>query len=865
MEPMLEEFAKVASEVTYQEARIGLVSNVTGEVVREVDAGYWVRHVREAVRFEASMKTLQEQGVNVYVEVGPSATLVGMGRQCLAEAESCWVPSLRQGRRDWQQMLESLAELYTHGVEVDWAGYDRPYPRRKVELPTYPFQRERYWIETKKIEKTERDGEQGASEIVRLLDQGNTEELIRKINSIEQFSESELQVLPKLLGTLVKQRREEINAAAVREWLYQVQWRERPKALNGAAGSAFDGGLWLVFADRGGIGSALARALEQQGARCVLVEAAESYACRSANRWQLNPVDRSHYSRLCEEVIGQGGTPLRGVVHLWGMDSTTVDAISAESLMVAQQMGYASVLSLVQSLIELSQAPRVWVVTRGAVQELNPAPNGAGQPNMTARSLGQAPLWGLGKVIALERPEIWGGIVDLDPESEGEAVEDLISELKEADGEDQVAWRSGRRYVPRLVRSKTQGNRRAAFDTNGSYLITGGLGGLGLQTAEWMAEHGARHLVLIGRSGAATADARQAVSGLESCGVKVWVAKADVTSLEDMSGVFADIQASMPPLRGIMHAAGVAAYQMLADLTVEDFEFILSPKVLGTWVLHQLTREMGLDFFVCFSSIASAWGSKGQGHYAAANQFLDAFAHYRHRLGLPAMSVNWGPWAGKGMLTEEFQTFIARLGVDAFPAQKGLTVLGDLLQSDLAQVIVADVDWRVFKAVYQARGHRPFLEEVGGPELSEDKQIEQPSGFLQQLKAAPESERQELLRAAIQAEVAQVLGFGPTQLPDAQQGFFDLGMDSLMAVDLRNRLERTLGCGLPSTLAFDHPTVDHLTNHLFTEVLKIDVSTELSFQKDDGVRAERVRGIKELSDEKLIALVNKEIVSLGGR
>ncbi len=203
MEPMLEEFAKVASEVTYQEARIGLVSNVTGEVVREVDAGYWVRHVREAVRFEASMKTLQEQGVNVYVEVGPSATLVGMGRQCLAEAESCWVPSLRQGRRDWQQMLESLAELYTHGVEVDWAGYDRPYPRRKVELPTYPFQRERYWIETKKIEKTERDGEQGASEIVRLLDQGNTEELIRKINSIEQFSESELQVLPKLLGSLL--------------------------------------------------------------------------------------------------------------------------------------------------------------------------------------------------------------------------------------------------------------------------------------------------------------------------------------------------------------------------------------------------------------------------------------------------------------------------------------------------------------------------------------------------------------------------------------------------------------------------------------------------------------------------------------
>ncbi len=272
---------------------------------------------------------------------------------------------------------------------------------------------------------------------------------------------------------------------------------------------------------------------------------------------------------------------------------------------------------------------------------------------------------------------------------------------------------------------------------------------------------------------------------MEQGGANVLVAQADVSSVGDMVRVLEAVKASMPPLRGVVHAAGVTGYQAIKDMDFNTLEEVLRPKVVGTWILHQLTQGIKLDFFVSFSSIASVWGSKGQAHYAAANHFLDVLAHYRQGFGLPALSVNWGPWADGGMALAEFQTWLTRMGVEVLPPKLALAALGYLLGTDCVQTTVANIDWTLFKGLYEARGKRSLLEqiEVHSQKAAQQQEVQR-SEILQRLESAQERDRHSLLMTYLQGEVAKVLRL--SQLPDPQQGLFDMGMDSLIAIELVN-------------------------------------------------------------------------------
>jgi acyl carrier protein len=245
----------------------------------------------------------------------------------------------------------------------------------------------------------------------------------------------------------------------------------------------------------------------------------------------------------------------------------------------------------------------------------------------------------------------------------------------------------------------------------------------------------------------------------------------------------------MPALRGIVHAAGVSRYEAISEMEPNALESVLRPKVVGTWILHQLTQEIKLDFFVSFSSISSVWGSKGQAHYAAANHFLDVLAHYRQGLGMPALSVNWGPWAGGGMALEEFQTFLTRMGVEGLQPEKAIAALGYLVGSGSVQTVVANVDWKVFKGLYEMRAKGGLLANLGQGENVESQSsstsvANSGSDILQQLTATSPENRYSLLVSYLQTETAKILGFNSAQTLDSQAGLFDLGMDSLMAMDI---------------------------------------------------------------------------------
>jgi malonyl CoA-acyl carrier protein transacylase len=822
MQPMLKEFEQVAASIRYSLPQIKLVSNVTGELVTgELMTGaiatpeYWCQHVCQPVRFAQSLETLHQQGYRYFLEIGPKPTLIGMGRYCLPDGETNggtpiqWLSSLYPGRDDWQQILQSLGTLYGRGAEIDWVGFDKPYARRRSPLPTYPFQRQRYWVNLPKLEQKR------VTPDLTDLAKGDTQQLIKQLEAAG-LSDDELKLLPKLLDLLFKQQQ---NATSIQDWLYEVEWQPKPRQITTHEKNGFHKpGHWLIFADTAGVGQTLATHLQEQGHSCSLVYPGTTYE-QAEDIWRINPTQAADFERLFQELgqVWGGDRPLKGIIHLWSLEAT--EKLTLPLLEQAQTLGVGSVLHLLHSLTNTfkrntpgDQHPRLWFITQEAV------------PVSALPSVAQAPLWGMGKVVALEYPDWWGGLIDISAAS-SKVTTQMLAELEDSQGEDQIALREGTRYVPRLVQKSLPEPQNITFEPEASYLITGGLGALGLKIAGWMVKQGARQLVLTGRR-KASPEVQTLVSQLEQSGAKVLIAQADVSSETEMSQVFEQIKTSLPPLRGVIHAAGVSRYEAIADMEPSALETVLRPKLAGTWILHQLTQELSLDFFVTFSSISSVWGSKGQAHYAAANQFLDAIAHYRHGSGLPALSVNWGPWAGGGMALEEFQTWLTRMGVEALQSEQAIATLGHLLQAGCVQTTVANVDWVKFKDLFEARGKRPLLEGLGSPsvkvsERTEQSSPEQQSAIVQQLQQAAGSERYSLLKTHLQQAVAAVLRL--PDLPDPEQGLFDLGMDSLMAVELVGSIRTQLQVDLPIADFMQASNIATLTALLLRQISPDDV------------------------------------------
>jgi acyl transferase domain-containing protein/acyl-CoA synthetase (AMP-forming)/AMP-acid ligase II/acyl carrier protein len=456
---------------------------------------------------------------------------------------------------------------------------------------------------------------------------------------------------------------------------------------------------------------------------------------------------------------------------------------------------------------QMASAAPLWIVTRGAVAT---SPDDA-----RALRVEHASLWGIGKVFALEHPERWGALIDLPAQPAAADFVSLVEELLARAGEDQVALRGAARHVARLESVLLPDSMAPQLRADAAYWVTGGTGALGLKVARELVERGARKLVLTSRRAPSTS-VEATIQKFRGEGVDVRVMSADVSQPEEVRRVLSAATAELAPIRGIVHAAGVIGQESLASLTPETLADVLRPKVAGALAIDAATRELPLDFFVLFSSIASVWGAKGQAHYAAANHTLDALAHRRRALGLPALSVNWGPWAGGGMAGEAEREFLARMGVKPLAPGAALLALNRLMSGDTAQAMVASIDWSVFKDLFEARGSRPFLANVGSPAATAAEAG--PSMEVEALGRVPVVERKIKLEAFLQGHVAAVLGFKDGRLPDVRQGFFALGMDSLVAVELRNRLGRAFGQRFSATLVFDYANIRLLAGHLAREV-----------------------------------------------
>jgi malonyl CoA-acyl carrier protein transacylase len=400
------------------------------------------------------------------------------------------------------------------------------------------------------------------------------------------------------------------------------------------------------------------------------------------------------------------------------------------------------------------------------------------------------------------------------------------------------------------------------FREKGTYLITGGLGALGLQVSSFLVEHGARHLVLIGRSEPKPV-VKNRLEKLEEAGAKIQIEQADVSQKEQLARVLANIDDNTP-LRGIIHAAGILDDRAIINQTSASFQRVMAPKVQGCWHLHTLTEHKHLDFFVLFSSATSLLGTAGQANYAAANAFMDTLAHYRQRLGLPALSINWGAWSEVGMANER-QSKMNLAGEGKIAPKEGIEILAHLLLEAPPQVGVVPInDWFQFRqqypkepAMFKSLGQAERTDKLSGHHTKNENQSVQ---LLERLTGlSPKKARQSLQKEVLQ-QVTSILGLRPSQTLAIKQGLFEVGLDSLMAIELRSRLQSLVGKPLSATLVFDYPSVEKMVEYLATEVLSLTFDTvdTSSVDKQDTIMSDN---LETLSDSELEALLMKEMAS----
>ncbi|WP_437626673.1 type I polyketide synthase [Sorangium sp. So ce1151] len=565
---------------------------------------------------------------------------------------------------------------------------------------------------------------------------------------------------------------------------------ERERTASGRSGRV------VILADEGGLGDALANALRAEGAAATSVRASEI------------PLEGS---RVFEDLFGS--SPCRDIVHLWSLDGPPPDEITVASLARVGERDCGALLDAVQALSRLSlrDAPRLWIVTRGVHQ--------VGAPS-TPSSPGPALLWGLGRTIAAEHPELSCTRLDLAPRPLLDEVNELARHLLVDDREDEIALRPEGRFVARVGpaakrRSVATPVGPTKIDQGATYLVVGGLGGLGLSLAAWLVSEGARHLVLTSRRGAYTTEQVEAVARIKASGAQVRVEAADVSVRSDVERVLERIAKELPPLRGVVHAAGVLDDSLLERQTVERLVKVTAPKVAGAWHLHELTRDQPLDFFVLYASASGLLGAAGQANYAAANAFLDALAHHRRALGLPALSLDWGAFSEVGLAAAQDNrgARLATMGMRSMTPEEGIAVLAEELGGDRVQLGVIPLDLRQWVECHPHVAASSLFSELVQA-AGQLRRLSNTAKSLQQtLSKASASERRALVERFLREQVGTVLRMDASRV-DLTAPFRGMGLDSLMGLELRNRLETGLGLKLAATLIWTYSNVTALAEHL---------------------------------------------------
>ncbi|MEU9254846.1 SDR family NAD(P)-dependent oxidoreductase [Streptomyces sp. NPDC048270] len=887
MDAMLDAYRAVAQECAFDAPRIPLVSTVTGawtdgglaagEGMRSAE--YWVRQVREPVRFLDAMATLERAGIARYLECGPAAVLSATGAGCV-EREVPFIASQRADESDEARILvQALGALHVSGQDVDWCRVFTGTAATVTDLPTYAFQRERHWIDAP---ERARGGRPAADDALwQAVGSGAAERVAELLGVGDSVTDST--AVAALLPHLAAWRERQDDADTVADWLYEQTWEPtrplpaapatghwllvtpaepetpataasaaeaprtpaaaeaqapaaaaaQPSAVGGARSPSAAEGPAAGTAQAPADAAAAAHAPASAGApgpgepqpqpQALAAAVAEALTAAGATVHFLpGHEDRAAYgSALAALTAELDGLPLSGVLALTPTDTT------AHPSHPATTTGAAQTLALVQALGDAAVRAPLWLVTQGAVHAApaDPAP----RPD-------QALAWGLGHVVALEHGTRWGGLVDLpaDPAQALAEAPRLAAAVNGANavnsaggpgaagGEEHLALRPTGAYVRRLRRAAPPA--ATPWTPRGTVLITGGSGALAGHLAQRLAQRGAEHLVLVSRRGAAAEGAAELTARLEAAGARVTFAACDLTDRGQTQRLLDGLDAEQPPLRAVFHTAGILDDRLLDRLDTEALAAAAAPKLGAARLLAELTRDHALDAFVLYSSVVGVLGNLGQANYAMANAALDAFADTLRADGVPALSLAWGPWADGGMTHGAAEAQLRAAGLAPMAVARALTALDSALASGRS-LVVADIDWQKAAAGYGEARPRRFLDEIAQARTAPDTAATgtaaaeaETNPFLSSVLALPEADRAAHVTAVLAAEAAAVLGIKDPQALDPERGFKDLGFGSMMSIDFAAGVQKRTGVTTPKTLAFDCPNLLTATDWLLAKI-----------------------------------------------
>lgn len=657
--------------------------------------------------------------------------------------------------------LSRLARQYESGKDVEWTTLF-PKAGRVVSLPYFPFQGKSYWLP----------------------------------DSITKPSIPSASTAPD-------------------DWFYEVRWIRQPLSPDRRS-TVSAGTVFVIVADKTPFASLLASVIRQRGFHAIEIVRGDRHTRLIKDEYALPVASSQAIEKLLHDLRAEG-VPSAQVVYLPTEQDATV--LAAEALALAQGILRCSM-----------QSAQLWIIT----QQAQVLPGGSNLRKQVSPN--QAALWGFSRVFGLEHPDRAGGTIDMDTADEATASL-LVQDILQSEGEDQIAYRDGTRYVARLKREPVPVGVPAFFRENGCYLVTGAFGNIGIQLTEWLAARGARHVILIGRRSPETISNPKLLERLDtlrSHGVKLDMRSCDIGDELSVASLFRDMEQSGLPLYGVLHAAAAMPFSSVQEAKESEIVVAFQAKVEGARLLDRYTRSQPLDFFVLFSSASVSIGSRNASFYAAANSCLNALAMDRRLNGLPALSVEWGLWESSAATQQ--QELIAASGFVPMSTQKALDALGRLLVcSSDSSPIVAAVDWPTLHPALEMRGKAAFVSELGETisdslqsnrdSFAESSQANTSVSWTTELRKLAPGERTESLLSYVSAEVKTIFGMTPEEPLDETRGLFQMGMNSLMSVALKKRLEVGVGLKLPGTLTLTYPTVTALADYLYGRIFADEVAT----------------------------------------
>ncbi|STX29324.1 polyketide synthase [Legionella beliardensis] len=760
MLPILDEFQKCAENITYHSPKIAFISNLTGlNVVIKPNANYWREHILKPVEFAKGIKTLIDNNFNFFIETGPQPILTNFGIACHPESgKVTWLSSLKKNEGDWQSILNSLEKFYLSGVSLDWKKLNKHLMNtmKKINLPTYPFQRKLYWPEI--------------------------------LTTVSNSSQNKLQ-----------------NA------VYSLQWREQEIVT--CCSTDKQTGVWLVFIPTDYKIEQFSIDFQQKFEKIIYVKPGTSFHNINRKLFTIDPNNLEDFDKLLAE-----NSIISGIFYLWGLDLKNNDAeyTSSEDINNYVKTTCDGLLNLVNTV---SKQPThelsLWVVTYATLY-----------PSQKSKLPIASPLIGLSKVINLEFPQLNYNYIDIvNTEIKiNEVVALLYKEVTAKTQGQLIAYNNNKRYTP-VVSPYTLPTQlpSSLFKSDYTYLITGGLGGLGFELCKWIVRQGGKYIAIIGRRKLNDQLENQLQELKGSAVVNYY--QADVSNLENLKQKMLQLIQEMPSIKGIFHTAGVLQDCLITNHTWQKFKEVADPKIAGSWNLHQLSQKLNfaLDYFVLFSSISSLLGSRGQANYAAANAFLDGLSHYRHSLSLPALSINFGPWENIGMTLNHEQPWL-KVGVKNIPLGNGLQIIGKMLNTSSPQLILLPHVFEQKAVKFLSTMQLDLMHQLFGSELNSNYLVSEPvpdlfieDSLLSKIqKQVDIEEKNKIIVEFLIKEVSKILNINKKDYKLGESRLLELGMDSITGVELLNAINNAMPLSTLSikALLFEERTIEEIAAYI---------------------------------------------------